>query len=320
MSTKEIPVQSLTAYRCRICKKYRNENLLIKSEENKHPLILEDILRDFFKYIERCKIDRYTSRALMLTTPSTRDIITKESIVRLHIQPSAGKALENFSVVNHRTNALQGYKGSEHSAVYTHNILFYFNKEKNVIIFHHYGQSGCKTAFQNTLNEFLAPKGMIAHLDVLMSNSMLSSTKKYIPEKVSLITTYSDKSSDKADNIGKKKRKKIEQEIIISLNAPRAKNIKQWFQNITTKEPTIDELKTVLIKDEFPSQFEDARLTLKFGKVRRSVSLSEFTGVIAEYDVTDQLELHADGTVRTESLHEIADEYALQFISSPQEE
>lgn len=320
MSTRDLPIQSLTAYRCRICKKYRNEDLLIKSKDNPTPLVLEEILCDFFKYIERCKIDRYTSRALMLSTPFSRVAINDSDVVRLHIQPSAGKALENFSVVNHRTNALRGYKGVDHSAVYIHNVLFYFYKNQNVIIFHHYGQSGCKTAFLNTLNEFLSPMGLIAHLDVLLSNSMFNSAKKYVPEKINLITTYSDNSSDKADNIGKKKRKRIEQEIIISLNAPRAKNIKAWFQNITTKEPTIEELKTVLIKDEFPSKFEDAKLTLKFGKVRRSISLSEFTGVIAEYDVTDQLELLADGSVGIESLYEIADEYATQFIKLATEE
>ena len=320
MSTRDLPIQSLIAYRCRICKKYRNEDLLIKSKDNPTPLVLEEILCDFFKYIERCKIDRYTSRALMLSTPFSRVAINDSDVVRLHIQPSAGKALENFSVVNHRTNALRGYKGVDHSAVYIHNVLFYFYKSQNVIIFHHYGQSGCKTAFLNTLNEFLSPMGLIAHLDVLLSNSMFNSAKKYVPEKINLITTYSDNSTDKADNIGKKKRKRIEQEIIISLNAPRAKNIKAWFQNITTKEPTIEELKNVLIKDEFPSKFEDAKLTLKFGKVRRSISLSEFTGVIAEYDVTDQLELLADGSVGIESLYEIADEYATQFIKLATEE
>ena len=49
-------------------------------------------------------------------------------------------------------------------------------------------------------------------------------------------------------------------------------------------------------------------------KVRRRISLSEFTGVIAEYDVTDKLELYADGSVKKESLYGVADEYALQFI------
>ena len=310
---KEKLVQSLTAYTCRICKKYHNENLLVKSDTNEKPIELGVLLEEFFEYIKRCKIDRYTGRAIMLSGSVNRGKI-EDSIVRLHIQPNAGKALENFSVVNYHTNETRGYKGADHSAVYTHNVVFYLNGEKNVFLFHHYGQSGCKTAFINTLNDFLSPKGLIAHLDVLMSNNMLSGGSKYVPDKISLITTYEELSSDKAENVGKKNRKKVEQETIITLGAPRAKNIKGWLKNISTKEPTIDELKSILIKDNYPVDFEDARLTLKFGKVRRSVTLSEFTGLMAEYDVTDKLELYADGSVQIDSLYEVADEYALQFL------
>ena len=54
---------------------------------------------------------------------------------------------------------------------------------------------------------------------------------QYAATIISLITTYSDVSSDKADNIGKKSQKKVEQETIISLNAPRAENIKRLFRN-----------------------------------------------------------------------------------------
>lgn len=316
---KDNLIQSLTAYRCRICKKYRNEDLLVKSEQNENPLELESLLNEFFKHIKKCQIDRYTNRAILLSGPVSRDIITDHSIVRLHIQPNAGKALENFSVVNNHTNELYGYNGSEHSAVYTHNVLFYLREDQNVFIFHHYGQSGCKTAFLNTFNAFLSPMGLIAHLDVLLSNSMFNSAKKYTPEKISLLTTYTEKSSDKADNIGNKQRKKIEQEVIISLAAPRARNIRSWFQNIGEKGPSITELKSVLIKDNFPGEFEDAKLTLKFGKVRRSISLSEFTGVIAEYDITDLLHIHADGSVSVDSLYSIADEYAFQFLFDPEE-
>ena len=310
---KEKIIQSITAYRCRICKKYHNEDLLVKSEGNEEPLDLETILCSFFDYIKRCQIDKYTSRAILLSHVAEKENL-EGSIVRLHIQPDAGKALENFSVVNHRTNTVRGYRGDNHSAVYTHNILIYLKKDSNVFIFHHYGQSGCKTAFLNTLNDFLAPRGLMAHFDVLMSNEMFTGYSRYIPEKISLITTYSDISTDKADNVGDKPRKKVEQETIISLEAPRAQNIKSWVRNITAKEPSIDELKTILIKNDFPGDFEDAKLTLKFGKVRRRIGLSEFTGMIAEYDITDKLELYADGSVKKESLYEIADKYAPQFF------
>jgi len=308
---KEKVVQSITAYRCRICKKYSSEDLLVESDENKNPLDLEATLNAFFEYIKKCQIDKYTSRALLLSYPAIRAEL-EDSTVRIHIEPNAGKALENFSVVNFHTNEVKGYKGKDHSAVYSHNVLFYLKGNSNVFVFHHYGQSGCKTAFLNTLNDFLEPMGLMAHLDVLMSSEMFNSPAKYVPEKISLITTYSDVSTDKADNIGNKPRKKIEQETIISLDAPRAGNIKHWFK--VMKKPTIDELKTILIKDNFPGDFEDAKLTLKFGKVRRRVSLSEFTGMIAEYDITDKLKLYADGSVIKDSLYELADEYALQFF------
>lgn len=310
---KDKVVQSITAYRCRICPKYHNEDLLVKSDENKEPLDLEALLNAFFDHIKKCQIDRYTSRALLLSQPAERTTL-EDSIIRLHIQPNAGKALENFSVVNYETNEVKGYRGEEHSAVYTHNVIFYLKEDSNVFVFHHYGQSGCKTAFLNTFNDFLTPMGVVAHLDVLLSNEMFNGATKYVPEKISLITTYSDVSTDKADNLGTKPRKKVEQETIISLNAPRAGNIKRWFQNISTKQPSIDELKTVLIKDNFPGNFEDAKLTLKFGKVRRRISLSEFTGVIAEYDITDKLELYADGSVKQDSLYKLVDEYALHFL------
>lgn len=310
---KDLLVQSLTAYTCRICVKYHNENLLEKSDTNKNPILLRELLKEFFEYIKTCRIDRHTGRAIMISE-TVREITIDNCITRLHIQPDAGKALENFSVINHSTNEAKGYSGEDHSAIYAHHILFYIGNEKNVFLFHHYGQSGCKTVFLNTFNNFLSTKGLIAHLDVLMSNNMMVEGKKYEPDKMSLLTTYSDLSSDKAENIKKKNNKKVEKETIITLSAPRAKNVKEWLKNFSAKSPTIDELKKILIKDNYPVDFDDAKLTIKFGKVTRSISLSEFTGLMAEYDVTEKLRLYADGSVNIDSLYEVSDEYALQFF------
>lgn len=71
---------------------------------------------------------------------------------------------------------------------------------------------------------------------------------------------------------------------------------------------------SVLIKDSFTDQFDDAKLTLKFGQVRRKISLSEFSGLIAEYDITSDLEYAVDGSVKKESLYALADRYALTFL------
>lgn len=305
--------QSITAYRCRICKKYSTDNLLLKTEGNEEQIDLETLLFEFFEHIKFCKIDEYTHRAIVLTKPVEKDILDG-NIMRIHIQPNAGKSFENFSVVNYKTNNIRAFKGEEHSAVYNHNILLYIGKNTNTFIFHRYGQSGCKTAFLNTFNDFLSPRGLIAHFDVLLSDEMFESCEKYIPERISLITTYSDVYSDKSDNTKEKSKKKVEQETIISLNAPRAQGIREWFANLMKKEPSMEELKEILIKDNFPGEFEDAKVTLKFGNVRRKIGLSEFSGLIAEYDITDKLIINADGSVSEKSIRKISDEYALHFM------
>ena len=308
-------IHSLTAYQCRVCKKYGTENLLSKENAGEDYVDLKELLDEFFDYIKICKIDKNTNRAIMLSVDAVTETIN-DSVIRIYIEPNAGKALENFSVVNHNTNKLDKYKGEDNSAVYNHNVYFYLNQNRNIFVFHRYGQSGCKTAFLNTFNEFLSSKGLIAHLDVLMSDKMFDAHTHHEPEKISLITTYSDVSSDKADNIDNKVKKKVEQETIIILNSPKAQNLKEWLKAATQKTPTIEELKEVLVKDNFSDAFEDAKLTVKFGRVRRKISFSEFSGMMAEYDITEKITLLADGSVRSESLTKVADEYAVSFFDN----
>ena len=92
--------------------------------------------------------------------------------------------------------------------------------------------------------------------------------------------------------------------------------MKGRLRGITQNAPTIDELKQILIKDNFSNDFEDAKLTVKFGKVRRRISLSEFSGMMAEYDITEKITILADGSVYTETLTKVADEYALSFFDN----
>ena len=304
---------SFVAYRCRICSKYHTENLLVKSDENEEPQELPDLLNQYFEYIKKSRIDGYTSRTILLEKGKEDSDIT-EDVRRIVVHPKAGKANEDFTVVTHDTNTITRFDGSKNSAIYSHSVFCYLKGEENVFVFHRYGQSGCKTAFLNTFNTFLASQGLVCHLDVLVSDGMFEGHEKFHPEKLSLITTYEDVSSDPADNMRKKKRKKIEQEVIIALNAPRAVNVVEYFRNIVRKKPTITELKSVLIKDSYTDQFDDAKLTLKFGQVRRKISLSEFAGLIAEYDITNELEYAADGSVKKESLYALADQYALTFF------
>lgn len=313
MKEKRKVAHSLTAYSCRICAKYHSDNLLFKTEEIETSVDLSELLDEYFAYIQKSKIDGYTSRTILLEKGKEESSVDEE-IKRIVAHPLAGKANEDFTVVQHATNAVTRFDGHENSAIYKHTFFCYLKGDENVFIFHRYGQSGCKTAFLNTFNYFLSSKGLVCHLDILMSNGMFEGRTSYHPEKLSLITTYEDVSSDLADNTGKKKNKKIEQETIITLNAPKAANVVEYINNIIRKKPSIEELKSILIKDDFTDRFDDAKLTLKFGRVRRKISLSEFSGLIAEYDITSELEYFENGPYKLESLYALADEYALSFL------
>lgn len=305
-------IHSITAYSCKICQKYKNVDLLTTSSEQK--LELKSLLQEYFYYINKCKIDKNTNRTIKLSN-SFREEQLNDEIVRIVFQPDAGKALENFSVINHNTNKIKKYNGEENSAIYPHYVFCYTSDTSNILVFHHYGQSGCKTVFQNTFNKFLSEKGLKAHLDILMSSDMFNEYNSYSPQKLKLITTYNKKSSDKADNISEEQ-KVIEQEVIISLTAPRAKNIREWIKNFSSlkKQPDIDELKNILIKDNYSADFEEVKLAVRFGNFIRSISLSDFSGKIAEYDITDKIRILADRTIDETTFFAVVDDYVLSLI------
>lgn len=307
-------IQSITAYECRICKKYHDENLLVKSEENLKPLDLKTYLEKFFDYINKHKIDTYTSKMLLLDQPSDFKELD-DSVIRLHIQPKAGKASEDFSVVDRRKDEAHKFRGELYSAIYAYHVFFYLKGNKNIFIFHRYGRSGCKTVFLNLFNEFLKKEGLVAHLDVKMSNKLFDEVSNCDVKRLHLITTYNVESSDKADNIGNKSKKKIESETILSLDAPRARCIQEWFAKM--HQPSVNELRSVLIKNDYncKDDFQVAKVTVKLGNITRKISLEEFSGMIAEYDITDKIQFDEKGGIKVDSLYEEADEYALQLLN-----
>lgn len=303
-------IHSITAYSCKVCTRYKKIDLL--SADGDEHIDIISLLNEYAVYISKCIIDKGTSRAIKLSESiETADI--NENVKRIIIKPDAGKALENFSVINTKTNRVSKFSGDENSAIYPHYVFCYTNGEKSIFIFHHFGQSGCKTVFENTFNKFLATKNLISHFDIILSNEMFEDEKTYVPQKLRLLTTYTEKkSSDKADN--DEILKKTEQEVIISLDAPKAHGVKELLKQYRTKEPNIEELKKVLIKSDYVSDFEEAKLTVKFGNASRLISLSEFSGLIGDYDITDKVEIMADHTIRESSFFPVVDKYALALI------
>ena len=304
-------VRTLTAYKCRVCELYHDENLLDSTGEREIVVDIYQLLKEYLKDIEECKVDDYTRRAIILKDSDVSDV--KKGITRLKICSKSGRSGEDFTVITHSTNVEQNFNGEDNSALYDHQTFCYMKGRENVFVFYRYGKSGCKTAFEKTFNNFLLKKKLRAHFDIILSPSMFEE-EKYLPEKITLITTYIPKVSDVADSIKQSKRK-TEKEVIINLDSPRAKTVREWFKKLKDRRPTLGELKEVLIESNFSEEFDEAKVTVKFGNVSRKINLNDFTGLIAEYDITDKLEYDESGkNLIPGSLDSVVDEYALSFL------
>lgn len=306
-------IKTITAYRCRICKLYHNDDLLKTEEDNEIAIDINILLREYLEYIRSARIDNNTRRTIMITEPPVYS--EKNGIKKVQINSEAGRSGDNFTVLNHPTQEKTIYNGEENSALYSH-VTFCFTKgSENVFVFFRFGKSGCKTAFENTFNKFLSTKKLKTHFDVLLSSKIMDGNT-CSPKTVHLITTYIPTGSDIADNLNASKRKKIESELMINLTAPSAKNIVQWFREKIGRKPSNEELKSVLIKTNYGNtNFDEAMLTVKIGGSTRKISLQDFTGIMAEYDITDKLQYIGDSEKYTnESLNLVVDEYAYSFF------
>ena len=308
------PILSLTAYKCRICEKRKNEDLLTMEEEVETKVDIESVLREYIEYIENPKIGKNSNRTIGIYKEVKIDEIDDWKKYSLYTQ--AGKLGEDFDVYNHSTQKNISFSGEDNSAMYFQRTYCFINKEtrENLFIFFRYGLGGCKTAFQETLNHMLASKNQIAHFDIQLSRAMFSDGNNGAPERLTLVTRYEPTSSDSAENIKKAKKKKM-METIIYLDAPNAFNMTNYLARPFDKKPTIEELKTITIKDNLGDSFDEAYVTLKFGRASRKIKVEDFTGTIAEYDITNKVEYYGGGKKFKEaSLDVVVNDFALSFF------
>lgn len=305
--------KTLTAYKCRICEKYHNEDLLTLIEEKEIKVDLEKLLLEFIHNLQDGKDDENSNRTIILNSSCLNNF--EEKLKCIYIASMAGKVGEDFNVVNRKTKLKTSYLGDENAAVYDHRTFCFLKEDKNVFIFYRYGKSGCKTVFQNTFNNFLSTKNLIAHFDIVLSPLIMDDDKNsHMPSKMNLIKTYEKTSSDSAENIQKSKTK-TEQELILHLYSPGAKGVLEWLMGKIGKQPKLNELKELLVRENININFDQVLLTVNFGGFTRKINLTEFSGLLAEYDITDKLEYDGDTNVfKIESLCILAKDYAESIL------
>lgn len=308
---------TITAYKCRICVKRRNEDLLTMEEEFEQGGVdLERILTEYVDNIRNPQIGKNSNRSIGLKQPLSVEEI--DDFKKISIYTEAGKLGEDFTVVDHSSLTRTQYSGDTNAAMYSQRTYCFIHKatKQNIFIFFRFGLGGCKTAFQETLNQFLASKQQIAHFDVQLSPVMLEDSSMCIPEKLSLQTHFEISSTDAAENMRGKSRRKLSQETIIYLDSPKAKNIVELLKNRLGHKPSLEELRSITIADNY-GNFDEANLTLKIGKASRKINFEDFTGTLADYDITDKVEYYDGGKkFKEESLDSIINEYAFSFFDA----
>lgn len=303
---------SIVAYKCRICEKRKNLDLLELEEDSEISISLDTIITDFVRSIQDTQLGKYSQRTIRLAEPLKVERVGQYT--KYSIYTKAGKIGIDFDVCNCNTHANTYYSGSENSAMFPHQTFCFINNttNENIFIFYRYGSSGCKTIFQDCFNQFLATKKLVARFDIMCSSTLFQNDACYVPQKIKLITNYQPTSSDIADNI-QPKRKQKEKEVIVFFNSPNSSNLKTLFEK--NHQPSLEEVKAVTIKDNLGDNFDEARVTLKYGKYTKSIKLTTMAYAIAEYDITKKVEYYA-GTakVKEESLEKIVNEYAFSFF------
>lgn len=307
---------SITAYELKICESHKNIDLLTMQEDIEVNVKLSSVIEMFGQYVLKSKPGKYSNKVLLLNGKIKSEKVGK--LTKLSIPCLAGRAGEDFVLLNNKTQERKPYDGNDNSAVYGYNTFCYYNDEsgENLFIFVRHGLSGCKTVFEEVMNSMLAIEKRRVHFIVQLSSKSFEDSNKYYPKKLNLITyTEETPSSDIAENLNKSRRKETAREVVLNLESVKYRNIKEWFKSNFGKKIAIDELKKVAISSGLDDAFDNAKVIMKINGVSRTINVSEFEGLIAEYDITDLLEYYEnDKKYKKASFDKIVDEYALSFF------
>lgn len=282
---------SLTAYRIEFSYLERNNPLKeelkdqIKNQE-KPSVNLKDLLNDIVSKSNSQPYLKSSGSAFKLTGLERENEF--DNGLKIVIKPDAGKSDLPFTVYKENSNIAYHY-GSGSVSTYQHNIYFYVFDDSCYMICHRRGHSGCKTILLRILNEALKEKGIKAETSVILPISDKQST--YVPQK--MILKYKDKqSSDIADKLRNRSQTK---EIVIralSINLctddySKIKNILgSRIENKIAKDSAFIEIKKALNDTDY----NDAEVVFKIGKVKRTVSWDNLDEVFQGKDITEDLE------------------------------
>jgi len=259
---------------------------------------LEMFTTDYISAVSTLPDEQIADRAILLTKITSTELLPNNAS-RIHLQPQAGKHGEPLTVVEKETNKKYRYKKDD-VALYDYNVFFYENNGDIVALFHRKGTSGCKTIFLETANNALREKGMRLNMKLLVPLDKYFNMQNATPTHVMLRWVVPvDESSDIADNLGNKAKKKksktrVVQNLSINLKADESNPIKSTIENLMNgnidEKVALAEITTKYLGDDNRGNFNDAIVDLKIGnRIVSKFRFGEIESQIGAYDITDNL-------------------------------
>lgn len=313
----------LTAYKCTFQYLQRNNPLKeelkeIMKAEMPPEYTFDDFIKDFSEYTASMVIGKATERAILLPEENVYLRKSRDQIRRWRIIPYAGKQGKPFRIIKTSTNKKYDF-GSDSAALYQHNVFMYQDDDSKIIIFHRQSGSGCKGVFLEVANKMLREKGIKMELELYLP--LVSADENIQPTKLQLQYVRTIETTDIAENIHKKKRTEVIQELGLNLEARENNAIKSILQEMKLGKVNHD-VAFARIKEICPNSgiYNDAEILLRIGKRHQKISWGEFDSLLGNYDITERL--HNKFKITGDFiavLSELADEYYDSIIKEEEE-
>lgn len=285
-------IDTLTAYKCTFSYLKRNNPLKEELKDKIKQEILpeynfDEFIEDFSEYTSSLIVGKNTKRAILLPKENIYSLKNKNDIKQWRIVPYAGKQGLPLKII--KTDSGKAYDfNSKSAALYEHKIFLYQSENSSIAIFHRQNGSGCKSIFLEIANKMLHEKGIKLNMELYLP--LVSKDDSDItPTKIQLQYVRKIESADVADNLHKRKRSEVIQELGLNLESQENMKIKQVLQDMKIGKISQD-VAFVRIKNEYPdTDYNDAKLFLRIGKRTRPVQWNELDSILGCYDISYRL-------------------------------
>lgn len=313
-------IETLSAYKCTFSYLQRNNPL----KEELHDKIKADVppdytfadfIDDFCSFTSSLAVGKITERAILLPKENIYQLPSQNGVKKWRIVPYAGKQGKPFKIIKTSTGKKYDF-GSDSAALYEHNIFLYESGASAIAIFHRQSGSGCKSVFLEVANKMLRAKGIKLNMELYIP--LISPESSDITlTKIQLQYIRPEKSSDDAENIHKRKRPEVIQELGLNLESVENNFIKKILQDAQMGK--IDRsVAFAKIKAECSNSdiYNDAEILLRVGKRHQRIRWNEFDSIMGSYDITDRLygKFKSSGNF-IGALTELSDEYYESIVT-----